>query len=71
MPMLPDPNSEAMGWLVDQWLVSLRAAGWSSHRLQTAAERLGSAMREGTPKTPQEEETVERFMTWWQNTHSA
>ncbi len=70
MTMLPDPNSEAMGRLVDQWLVSLRKAGWSNRRLQTAVERLGSALRRGNPETAQEAQAVERFMTWWQTTRS-
>lgn len=70
MGVLPDPNSEAMGRLVDQWLVSLREAGWSNRRLQTAVERLGFALRRGNPETPQEAHAVERFIGWWQDSLS-
>ena len=68
--MLPDPDSEAMGQLVDQWLVSLRNAGWTGRQLQTAAEALGSVMRAERPGTPEEEELVKRFTDWWQQ-HSS
>ena len=42
MTMLPNPDSEAMGWLVDQWLVSLRAAGMSSRQLERYARALAA-----------------------------
>ena len=34
MTMLPDPDSEEIGLLVDQWLVSLRKAGMSPQQLE-------------------------------------
>lgn len=40
MVKLPDPDSEAMGHLVDTWLVSLRQAGMSSRTLERKARRL-------------------------------
>ena len=40
MTMLPNPDSEPMGRLVDQWLVSLRKAGMSPRQLERYAKAL-------------------------------
>ncbi len=43
----PDPDSPEMGYLVDQWLVSLRKGGMKARQLERVARRLGRATEHG------------------------
>lgn len=55
MMRLPDPDSEAMGLLVDRWLTALRDAGYGPQRLKRAASRLADAtegLSSGKPLPP-------------------
>ena len=65
MRSLPDPDTAAMGRLVDRWLVSLRQRGCNDRLLERYARRLARASEytwEG--HTPGERAAIAAFFAW-------
>lgn len=66
MQQLPDPASEEMGHLVDQWLAALRHQNTTPAQLQRYARALARASDRGwLGRTPWEQEVVKEFQTWF------
>lgn len=60
-----DPDSDAMGKLVDEWLVSLRNEGFSSAQLEQHAAALGCmASRGWFALTTSEQTAMTLFLNW-------
>ena len=57
---LPDPDSEAMGFLVDRWLVALRESGASAWTLEQTVRRLSRALDRGDHGSPE----AAAFVDW-------
>ena len=64
---LPDPDSEAMGLLVDRWLVALRESGASTWTLEQTARRLSRALDRGDHGSPE----TKAFVDWVQGQENA
>lgn len=64
---LPDSDSEAMGLLVDRWLVALRESGASAWTLEQTARRLSRALDYGDHDSPE----MAAFMDWAQGQDGA
>jgi hypothetical protein len=61
----PDPDSPEMGYLIDQWLVSLRKEGLNGRQLERVARTLAKATEQGlTGKTEEEQATIASFAAW-------
>jgi hypothetical protein len=63
-------DDEALGYVVDAWLVSLRAQSLSERRLRALAGMLGQAMSAEGPQTPAQAQVLRRFDTWRQTAHA-
>lgn len=60
-----NPDSTEMGFLVDQWLVSLRRSGMTAKELTEMARSLGKAARQCWKSTSNDEqEATASFSTW-------
>ncbi len=60
----PDPDSPEMGYLIDQWLVSLRKEGLNGRQLERVARALAKASEHGTGNTTGEQKILAAFRLW-------
>ncbi len=61
----PDPDSPEMGYLIDQWLVSLRQGGMSARQSERVARALARISEQGWQGTTKAEQvTITSFTAW-------